>query len=543
MQSLDCECPAYAAGVPVSLAFPGAVFPPIQYKYWWPDPGIFLNLRYRKVLNLGRSYEVNDIAYFAMREVERMEVPRACIECDASHCGSLKALLQCSACKSVYYCSDQCQKEHAAAHQPHCHAMTRKWKDTFEATIPPEKGRGASLSIASATSNDQTLPDASADLCSICLEYPSEKGAPVATLEACKHVFCLPCLIKWQRHSAVYGDPEREGNDLEDRTSQAGNPPPDRPRLSDFKKKSLYCPCCRTETEDLEECLIQRAKNACSEAKRPGCPVVLKEQLLQEAGKSTSGLLQIQDPDLHAYYVFADVLLARGRPADALSTIQQLMKIDKERHAAIQSHPVLAWIEHARHSYDAADYEQVAFALEAASEMATRIGSPAKPPPVLRGTERTLMYQAAYLLQGEAHRELGQWLDALCVYKKLLLSHQAAKPPENEHDDNSDVAAVQIWKGIAACSYKLVEYAASIDAANRAIEIDRSVPGVHRFKALSLVQLAEQSLDNAKGLMGQAVLTMNQAVLYEVPWDAETRATNLELYQSLCAVSLTAKYT
>jgi tetratricopeptide (TPR) repeat protein len=416
--------------------------------------------------------------------------------------------------------------------------MMKKRNDVFDPSPPEEQIEqigSVSNPSAMALSRDRNR---SSELCPICLDDPIEKSVLVATLEACKHAFCFTCLVQWQRQSAREQD--ALDTDPETAASQAVNDinaPAQMPQLCRFKrKKYLCCPCCRTETEDLEQCLLQRAQDLCTRAKQRGCPSLLKEQLLQEALEAVSSLLQLQDPELRAYYVTADVQLALGRPQDTVITIQQLMKIDQERHAAIQSHPVLAWIEHARQAYDAADYAQAAMSLKTAVDLSTRIGNPAKPPPALHGSERTRMYQASYLLQGEAYRQLHQWMDALRVHKKLLRAHQETQvnpaKQSDEHDDNDVV--VQIWKGLAACLYQLGGYAAAVDAVNRAVLIDRSVAGVSIYKALSLVHLAANSTENADELVEEAVFTMHQALLYEAPWDSATKAANLKVIHSLC---------
>lgn len=475
-----------------------------------------------------------------MRDVRgTMGELRGSIQCDAPVCGNSGAVFQCTDCKAVYYCSAMCKEQHAIAHGPRCEALMRKWKDSLDESPRPEKGSGIFLSVPSPASKDEVICGFIADLCCICLEDPSENSAPVAILEACKHVFCLPCLVGWQRHSISYEDPaERDDNSthLEDIALQDGYATLEMPQLSDSRKKSLHCPCCRSETDDAEETLLYTAKYNCDRAMRRGCPSVLKAHLLHEALGAASALLQVQEPNLHAYYSLANVLSALDRPQDAIATVHQLLKIDKERHSAIQSQPVLAWIEYARESYEAGDYAQAAVALTTASKLATRFGSPARPPPSLHGRERTLMYQSVYLLLGEAYIKLNQWTDALRVYNKLLPAHiefLAAQKTE-AGDDDSNAVSTQIWKGMAVCSYELGAYVASIDAVDRAVAIDRSAGGLHRYKASSLMKLAEQLPDETHTLRGQAVLTMNQAVLYETPWDPEVRTSNLELLQSLC---------
>jgi tetratricopeptide (TPR) repeat protein len=183
--------------------------------------------------------------------------------------------------------------------------------------------------------------------------------------------------------------------------------------------------------------------------------------------------------------------------------IRKLMQTDQERHAAIQRHPVLGWLEYARWHAAALDAgadhnakQAAAVALQtAAAEIAARLGGrPAvvslpPPPPVLYGSDRTRTYQVSFLLRGAAHQQQNQWREALFVYQKLLRAHTemrvAAATTQHPDDYYSNDVLVQMWKGLATCSYELGAYAASIGAANRALAIDRSVAGVHRCKALS----------------------------------------------------------
>lgn len=467
-----------------------------------------------------------------------MDVPRDWIECDAPCCRNLNALVQCKDCRSVYYCSTLCQREDADAHQSHCLAMTRKLNDGFDPSAPIS-GREASHSNLSALSVMTKGEGAPIELCSICLEDLIKKNVPVATVEACKHVFCLTCLIQWQRHSDDLNVPN--GEDLntvhEGSAVQALNDVNAfDPIFSRFTEKFVCCPCCRTATEDLEYRLFQKANEFLARAKLYGCPQSMKKQLLLGALEATSTLLQIEDPDLRAYHAHADVLLALGRCQDAVISIQQLMKADKERYTAMKENPVLAWLDYARHACEIADTAQATVAMKTAAEIAACIGRPAKPPPALHGSDRKHLYEVAYLLRGEAHQQQNQWWEALLIYNKLLRAHhekQTASATNQLNDLFSDDLLVQMWKGISSCSYELAAYAASIAAANRAVAIDRSVAGIHRCKALSLVQQAANSPEKTDEMFGEAVRTMNQAVLYEAPWDSHNQSTNLKLYQSL----------
>jgi hypothetical protein len=56
---------------------------------------------------------------------------------------------------------------------------------------------------------------------------------------------------------------------------------------------------------------------------------------------------------------------------------------------------------------------------------------------------------------------------------------------------------------------------------NAAIEMNRHYPGVHKYKTLAQQQLH---------LLHDATMTMNQASLYETPWDEENQKEYIQLY-------------
>jgi tetratricopeptide (TPR) repeat protein len=402
------------------------------------------------------------------------------IGCDA--CDKAKAPIQCRDCKAAYYCSEQCLLHHAAAHQATCHRLeARQWRSSVDSVDPLTAGCGATVLIPNKDLSNSG-EESTVQVCSICLEDPNARLAPLIRLDACHHLFCLPCLIQWERKRASDVNP-------------------------DARQPSFPCPNCRTQSVDPEQYLLRKAKQTFVRARHPGCPPELKDSLLTDAFKISSALLQVSEPELGPMCVLAEVLLALNRPANALATTRRILKMDKERHEATDSR-VLARSN----------------GIDSAERTGTSLSS----------LERATMYQSLYLLQGEAYQNLGKWPEALRVYQLLLKVHTEAPLPSGLTDSSHACSVdVRIWRGLAACYYETNDYGASIEAANRSLALDRSAAGVHRLKALALVKQAEHSPIMAASLKRDAAHTMNQGVLYEAPWDPEMQANNRQLYHSL----------
>jgi Ring finger domain len=222
------------------------------------------------------------------------------IGCDACH--KTKAPIQCRDCKATYYCSEQCLAHHAAAaHQTTCHRLVaRQWlRPSVDAVDSLAARRGATVLIPNKDLSNSDA-ESTAQACSICLEDPNARSDPLIRLDACHHLFCLPCLIQWERKRASDAKP-------------------------DDRKPSFACPNCRTPSVDPEQYLLRKAKEACDCARHPGCPPELKDSLLNEAFKISSALLQVPEPELGPMCVLAEVLLALDRPGNALCTTRRIL--------------------------------------------------------------------------------------------------------------------------------------------------------------------------------------------------------------------------
>jgi tetratricopeptide (TPR) repeat protein len=445
-----------------------------------------------------------------------MEIEKQLVGCDSEDCDEASVTVRCPDCRVAYYCSERCRLNHASLHQPCCRRIAAKQWRCIETTEqePLVGSKGAVISIPK-----KAFPGCSDDdeattsqVCSICLDDPHLKTAPLVTLEACHHLFCLPCLVQWQRKSSEVSLGNFDFSSLNSRT--------------------LVCPSCRSLSDMPETSLLHKARDNCARGKHPGCPLELRTQFLNDAFMISSALLQVQEPELAPMLVLADVLLALNRPKDAFATTRRIMTIDKDRHAVIKGNPVLAWLKRGQDLYNAASYDEARRALQVASQLSLEQQESLTLVPMLSGQERAALYQSLYLLQCEAYQKLGKWADALRVYQLLLAAqHRVSLLPSD--DTQMDGVSGQIWKGLATCHHEMKEYGACIGAANQSIDMDRSLAGVHRLKALSLVKQAEQSPDMAMTLWENAILTMNQGVLYEAPWDDQAQMDNQALYQSL----------
>jgi tetratricopeptide (TPR) repeat protein len=470
-------------------------------------------------------------------ETAESDITTEGLTCDAALCTRLHPSKPCLACKAAYYCSDQCLANDQVAHHSYCQFIRAKeWDEVNNADAartPPVDG--ATISIPSRVSSEE---GADSVTCSICLEDPNQKVSPVVTLEACKHMFCLPCLIQWQRKSTSYEmiDPEGLATTIRDTPTYT-------PQSTDFAKKSLVCPSCRSQSDHPEDFLLHKAREACARARHPGCPLELQSQLLNEAFMISSALLQVPDPELGPMLVLAEVLLAKNRPKDAIATTRRLIQMDRERHALHRIDPNLAWVVHARDLYDATSFDAfMASTTTALTAINTDADAVQQLPPVLHGVDRMNVYQSVFLIQGDAFQALGKNTDATRIYKQYVLALDANAqsaanvPPDVYRDSHTGRVSAQVWKGLSACYFEASKYDKSIQAADHAIAIDRSIAGTHQIKAKSLAKKALEtasSRETVTELIGQALITMNQGVHYEAPWDPTAKVANLNLYHSL----------
>ena len=78
--------------------------------------------------------------------------------------------------------------------------------------------------------------------------------------------------------------------------------------------------------------------------------------------------------------------------------------------------------------------------------------------------------------------------------------------------------------GCCQALYELGKYDEAIEYGNMAIEVNRSLPGKHKYVALS---------QKANGDIDAAAKTMSKAILYEEHWDTDNLQKNKQLLREL----------
>ena len=345
---------------------------------------------------------------------------------------------------------------------------------------------GLDCAVASQVNNNDgsttttTTTQARNEECAICLEAPIKD--PVI-LNACKHAFCSSCMIKWQRQASS---------------------------LSIFHGKlpePAKCPFCRTESEEVEKDILQAAVFLAGRANLgKNRPEEEREALRQEAIACLDKALATDEPYMQAYITKAEVLTHLNQPAEALQVLNMIIPENERR----LKHPVRALY----HQLQAAEADGTLASLDVDKATVDKlIKKHGLPPSHMDRKEYFFVYQ----LQCEAYQKMQDWDSAGQIYIKMLASEEffASSIPAQQR---------MLFQGLARCAYETGKYEKAIATLEPALEMNRSFPGVHKYKALAQKKL---------GKLDEAIKTMNQAVIYETPWDEDVQAENLSLYREL----------
>lgn len=148
-------------------------------------------------------------------------------------------------------------------------------------------------------------------------------------------------------------------------------------------------------------------------------------------------------------------------------------------------------------------------------ECLRRFGQHGAPPPFL-GLSGLVHLQ---MTRSEAWEIAGDMQQAIQCYQTAL-----GKIPAPDSIDA--VLERKLFMGLSRVAFLAGQYEMSIGASGAALEMNCHFDEAHKYKALSL-----QALDR----LGEAVETMNRAVLYETPWNVKNTEKALKLYQELVA--------
>jgi len=483
-------------------------------------------------------------------------ISRECISCDA--CGLSNPPLQCERCKTTYYCSVACRRDHA---------HTCRDIETVRSGIA-----GIEESNLAPSS-----PGAIGSSCAICLEDPTVEQRIV--LPACRHEFCRSCLSDWHQYQLTNGGSGGSGG---------------------------TCPCCRTKISRLtmEKFLIDRAMLLCARAKKQDRRLKIKtcQQAQEELSKVLDGNIQTESATLQAIFARVEILLTLGESKEAITALGYIIEIDKigfkvkqrmkqfldrmkeamdvgndgEIEGILRIIDIIGGEEDENLKTAIMDEEgrvnvQLKFA-EALQQLKNWEGAkrtykkvldlgllPLDPlfvfiiMPIYLWTITTLLTPYDTIVQ-YASKKLSIGLFVVGIFYNIVESiRRLLRKKDNkylptvtqlsscrnifyrfyyEFSENKYCPTItqqcSCWSELCRCYYELGDYDRSIIAGLRALKLNRHYAGAHKYVALA---------HSAKGNLKEAERTMNRAVLYETPWDEDNRQTQKQLFRFIQIVT------
>jgi tetratricopeptide (TPR) repeat protein len=487
-------------------------------------------------------------------------ISRECISCDACECSTSNPRLQCERCRTTYYCSVVCRRDHAQMHT--CPDIK-----TLQNSI-------AGMEESHLLSSSPPTIKAIHSSCAICLEDPTTEQQVV--LVDCRHGFCRSCLSEWHRYQqlANNGDGGSIGN------------------------RGGTCPCCRTKVSMLvptsEKFWIDRAMLLGARAKTQKNGSSLKLETCQQALAELSKVLNndntcmnqqtTQSTTQQALFTKVEILLTLGEPKEAIAVLEIIMEVDKE---GLKNRKRLEqYLDEMKKAMDVGndgETERILHIIESIGgkegenlKTATmgeegRVGVQLKFAEALQqlkdweGAKETykkvldlgsglvlplfvflllpfLLWAIALFIATEdsvAHRVLKYASKGLCcvgifymIFKTIRSSLILRKQENTFTFSPTNVQQRSCWSELCRCYYELGDYDRAIRAGSFALEMNRHYEGAHKYVALA---------HKAKGDLQQARRTMNRAVLYETPWDEDNRRTQAQLFREVCADADLAK--
>ena len=365
-----------------------------------------------------------------------------------------------------------CSKEHQKADWPSHRAKCKTYAEAWE------KKRIYLAEPVIQSQGGGAGAGASADddnICSICLE---PLLGEVAHLE-CGHAFCVGCIAQWRKTATSVENMARRFETFID-SGQAAPPP----SINDWK-----CPlCCReTRSDPVADAYAECANLMCRANRHPKASAQRREGL-ELAGQRLEDLVHSVGGEESARELI-NVQLARAECASWLG--------DGERAVAI--------------------LEAAVEEMEGGSDGNTRFTMNGRM--VGNLTDWLVKFK---LLLSECYIDLGRHDEALETMRGAL----RIMPGSNEREQNENRHNMRRCLHVhSVIQYHRGYYDESISSAEGAIEMNRTYQHVHKHKALS---------QRAKGDLDGAILTMRQAVTFEVPWgEQEVSDSNVALLEEL----------
>lgn len=411
---------------------------------------------------------------------------RNVITCDAEGCSRLAPTIQCSRCRLVYYCSEECQSKHSEEHKRFCRVLKK-----LPVNLECEKDHFCEDTIRDLEEANIKAATIKSFYCGVCMEdfKQDEKPHNAVVIPKCKHVFCKDCMTRFQL------------------TCRQKNVAP-------------TCPLCRTAAPDIP---VTHWELAFLNMRKAGKEAFKSPKRLEYIQKAFQELDQIsQDtPSVYLQSLITKIELHKmaGNYHQALRFIRKTYDLQKR-----------AWESHDQ--YEAILRKVHKAVLDNDQDKA-----------------RLLLYQANvwrrdhlkihlcsfslldfFVLEAKVYEASSDFQKALDCYLYLdciRRSDGTSLPKKGFFEKRSnceisclsDIAhvinsdryyAFELVSALIRCYYHTGKYDQAIATGEEAIRSHRHIAGFYEFTAMAY---------NAKGNLEGAKRIMSQAVLYITPWD------------------------
>jgi hypothetical protein len=404
---------------------------------------------------------------------EVLKISRECIQCDAKDCTTRNPMYRCSSCQSVYYCSKACQRKHWKVHKHDC--------------VPAEEMRASFAPLEECMPENTIRPLEKGTVeCGICLQDPSQANPVI--LPTCQHVFCFLCIEKWKIHQNTM-----------------------------CMEQIVCCPYCRAEIPEdmqvggLDDDLCDRVLELATRAERREQGSEERRAMCEEGLNIVNQLIERDQDCVRFLFAKAKILVVEGgHTAEVADIVSNIIDLDTEKREKLKK------IKEAN-AFDLTTkvFEQGSFPCLREMALKERME-------IIDDIKGMLPNKIdVSLILATALEQDKNWEAALEVY--LDLYHKVL----NQHTCIAIKCPIMI--GMSRCFYEMKMYRDSIEIGMDVItNVFRTYAGARKYPALSLKA--------STGDLDAAIDLMNQAVLYEAPWDDKNKLEALNLYKELRAL-------
>ena len=320
--------------------------------------------------------------------------------------------------------------------------------------------------------------------CEICLK---DKALNPVVISGCKHAFCFSCHDKWKGVSSSNSKPGT---------------------------CTSSCPYCRTNSSANNDSREQKLNRAYLNATRASTNKCLdrRYEYCDYALYDINAILSDNENDMQALFKKVEILNIDGRSPkakEAIEVAKEIVSINETRME--NSDRIDALYPQVQHAMAIGDEDEEERLLTIVGEEMAKEKA--------RGTNIPWIADpfSVPLLLADTYIKAGEWSEAENVFKGILIKMESpdiGSPPQHR----------QVWMGLCRCSYELGNYEMAQNAGEAAVQMNRHFPGVHKYIALA---------QKESGDLDAAIATMNRAVLYEAPWDAQHMSETKRLFKEL----------